>query len=64
MYAIRSYYAGFKTILKTIEERSPLRRNITTEDVGKTAVWLCSDLSSGVTGEVVYVDSGYNIMGI
>jgi enoyl-[acyl-carrier protein] reductase I len=56
--------SGFKTILKTIEERSPLRRNITTEDVGKTALWLCSDLSSGVTGEVVYVDSGYNVMGI
>ena len=56
--------SGFKTILKTIEERAPLRRNITTEDVGKNAVWLCSDLSSGVTGEVVYVDSGYNVMGI
>ena len=56
--------SGFKTILTTIEERSPLRRNITTEDVGKTALWLCSDLSSGVTGEVVYVDSGYNVMGI
>ncbi|EPR37421.1 enoyl-(acyl-carrier-protein) reductase NADH [Desulfovibrio sp. X2] len=56
--------SGFKTILHTIEERAPLRRNVTIEDVGKTALFLCSDLSHGVTGEVLYADSGYNIMGI
>ena len=43
---------------------APLRSNITIEDVGKTAIWLASDLSSAVTGEVVYVDGGFNIMGV
>lgn len=56
--------AGFRKMLRYTEERSPLRRNVTQEEVGKTAVWLCSDLSSGVTGEVVYVDAGYNILGM
>ena len=57
--------SGFKTILATtIEERAPLRRNIIQEDVGKTGLFLASDLSRAVTGEVIYVDSGYNIMGI
>ncbi len=45
-------------------ERSPMRRNITVDEVAKTALYLCSDLSSGVTGEVVHVDTGYNVMGI
>ena len=45
-------------------ERSPMRRNITHDEVAKTALFLCSDLSSGITGEVVHVDTGYNIMGI
>lgn len=52
----------FRSILTKIEERSPLRRNITIEDVGKTGLYLCSDLSSGVTGETIYVDSGFNIL--
>jgi len=56
--------SGFKTILKTIEEKAPLHRNVTQEDVGKTALYLASDLSAGMTGEVLYVDSGYNILGI
>lgn len=56
--------SGFKTILETIETRAPLRRNVTIEDAGKAALFLASDLASGVTGEVVHVDSGYNIMGI
>lgn len=56
--------SGFKTILATIEERAPLRRNITQEEVGKTGLFLASDLSRAITGEVIYVDSGYNIMGI
>lgn len=42
---------------------SPMRRNTTQEEVGKTAVYLCSELSSGVTGEVIHVDSGYHIVG-
>jgi len=45
-------------------ERSPLRRNVEGADVGNTAVWLASDLSSGVTGENVYVDCGANIVGV
>ncbi len=56
--------AGFRKMLKYTEERAPLRRNVTQEEVGRTALWLCSDLSSGVTGEVIHVDAGYNILGM
>ena len=45
-------------------EVAPLRANITPEDVGKSAVYLASDLSSAVTGEILYVDGGFNIMGV
>ena len=54
----------FRDMKKVHAERSPLGRNITVDEVAKTALYLCSDLSSGVTGEVVHVDTGYNIMGI
>ncbi|HEX4039723.1 MAG TPA: enoyl-ACP reductase [Acidobacteriaceae bacterium] len=50
-------------MLKYHADRAPLHRNTEQEEVGKTAVYLASDLASGVTGEVIYVDSGYNIMG-
>lgn len=53
----------FRSILTKIEERAPLRRNITIEDVGKTAVFLTSDMANGITGEILYVDSGFNILG-
>jgi enoyl-[acyl-carrier protein] reductase I len=56
--------AGFRKMLKYTEERSPLRRNVTQEEVGRSALYLLSDLSSGVTGEVLYVDAGYNILGM
>ncbi|MBI5886633.1 MAG: enoyl-ACP reductase [Deltaproteobacteria bacterium] len=56
--------SGFKGILDMVETKSPLRRNVTQEDIAKTALYLLSDLSSGVTGESVHVDAGYNIMGI
>ncbi|MDT8307762.1 MAG: enoyl-ACP reductase [Anaerolineae bacterium] len=56
--------AGFRKILHYVEERAPLRRNVDQNEVGNTALWLCSDLSSGVTGEVVHVDAGYNILGM
>lgn len=56
--------AGFRKMLRYVEERAPLRRNVDQNEVGNTALWLCSDLSSGVTGEVVYVDAGYNILGM
>ncbi len=55
---------GIRTMLKYNEKTSPLRRNISQEEVGKTALWLGSDLSSAVTGEVVHVDGGYNILGL
>lgn len=55
---------GFKTILGTIEQRAPLKRNVDQQEVGKAALFLASDLSSGTTGEILYVDCGYNIMGI
>jgi enoyl-[acyl-carrier protein] reductase I len=54
----------FNSILTQVTERAPLRRNITGHDVAATALFLLSDLSNGVTGEVVHVDSGYNIMGL
>ncbi|NNE64946.1 MAG: enoyl-ACP reductase [Pyrinomonadaceae bacterium] len=50
--------------LKHVEERAPLRRNIDAREVGNTAMFLVSDLSSGITGETIYVDCGFNIMGI
>jgi enoyl-[acyl-carrier protein] reductase I len=59
-----SAISGFRTILETIENRSPLGRNISLDDIGRCALYLASDLSSGTTGEVIFVDSGYNIMGV
>ena len=56
--------AGFKKMYGSFDEVAPLRRNITIEDVGKTALWLASDLSSAVTGEVIYVDGGFSILGV
>ena len=56
--------AGFKRMYGSFADVAPLRSNISIEDVGKTAVWLASDLSSAVTGEVVYVDGGFNILGV
>ena len=56
--------AGYSAMKKAAAERSPLGRNITIEEIAQTALYLCSDLSSGVTGEVVHVDSGYHVMGI
>jgi len=54
----------FKQILNWNEANAPLKRNVTTSQVGNSAMYLLSDLASGVTGEVHYVDSGYNIMGM
>ena len=56
--------AGFRKMYGSFAETTPLRSNITIEDVGKTALYLASDLSSAVTGEVVYVDGGFSIMGV
>ena len=56
--------SNFKTMYRQFAEIAPLHENITIEDVGSAAVYLCSDLSAKTTGEVLYVDSGYNILGI
>ena len=56
--------AGFKKMYGQFDEVAPLRRNISIEDVGRTAVYLGSDLSSAVTGEVIYVDAGFSIMAV
>jgi enoyl-[acyl-carrier protein] reductase I len=55
---------GLRMMLNTTEKVAPLRRNVTQEDVGRTCVYLLSDLAAGVTGEVVHVDSGYHAMGM
>ena len=55
---------GFRKILGHVEDNAPLRRTVTIEEVGNVAAFLCSDLASAVTGEVTYVDSGYNILGM
>jgi enoyl-[acyl-carrier protein] reductase I len=56
--------AGFKKLYGSFQEISPLRAAITPEDVGRTAVYLAGDLSSAVTGEVIYVDGGFNVLGV
>lgn len=56
--------ADFSSMLKHHAEHAPLGRNVDPREVGNTAVFLCSSMSSGITGEVIYVDCGYNIMGI
>ncbi len=56
--------ANFRKMLGHFEKYAPLHRAVTIEEVGNTAAFLCSDLASGITGEVTYVDSGYNILGM
>ncbi|MBX3282763.1 MAG: enoyl-ACP reductase [Acidobacteria bacterium] len=55
---------GMGSLLGYLGERSPLKRNVTAAEVGSTAMFLVSGLSSGITGETIYVDCGYNIMGV
>jgi enoyl-[acyl-carrier protein] reductase I len=56
--------SGFRGMLSKAEEASPLRRNVTIDEVGNVGAFLCSDLASGMTGEITYVDAGYNILGL
>ncbi len=56
--------AGFKGLYGSFRDVAPLRANITPEDVGRAAVYLCSDLAGAVTGEVHYVDGGFNVLGV
>ena len=54
----------FGTLLDSMAQKAPLRRNVDQMDVGNTAAFLLSPLSSGITGQVLYVDAGYSILGI
>jgi enoyl-[acyl-carrier protein] reductase I len=54
----------FRKMLEHVEHASPMRRTITAREVGNAAAFLCSDLASGITGEITYVDAGYNILGM
>jgi len=56
--------AGFKSMYSNFKSMAPLRRHVTIEDVGNAALYLCSDWAAGVTGEIHYVDSGYNVIGV
>jgi len=56
--------AGFRKFLDDAADHAPLRRNVSLEDVGNAAAFLCSDLALGITGETVYVDAGFNIIGM
>ncbi|MDD5579851.1 MAG: enoyl-ACP reductase [Methylobacter sp.] len=55
---------NFKSMLSKAADSSPLKKNVTIEEVGNAAAFLCSDLASGITGEITYVDAGYNIAGL
>jgi len=55
---------GFNKIIQHVEQSAPLRRNVTIEEVGNTSAFLCSELASGITGEIVYVDAGYHTSGL
>lgn len=56
--------SDFRSMLNHVEKNAPMRRNITTEDVGNTAAFLSSDLAMGITGDIIYVDSGYHTIGM
>ncbi|NEO45247.1 MAG: SDR family oxidoreductase, partial [Moorea sp. SIO4A3] len=59
-----SAVGGIMDMIHHVEKVAPLRRTVTQEEVGKAAAFLCSDLASGITGQVLYVDAGYEIMGM
>ena len=54
----------FNSILTVVEEKAPLHKNVTTTQVGNVATFLLSDMSDSITGQVIYADNGYNIMGV
>lgn len=56
--------SDFRKMLDHVEQNAPLRRNVTIDEVGNAGAFLCSDLGSGITGEVLYVDAGFNIVGM
>lgn len=56
--------SGFRKMLSHVEQVSPLKRNVSIEDVGNAAAFMCSDLANGITGEILYVDAGYSTVGM
>ncbi len=56
--------SDFRSMLKQVEEKTAMRRNVTIEEVGNAAAFLCSYFASGITGEIIYVDTGYHILGL
>ncbi len=54
----------FRSMLDHVEQTAPMRRSVTTEEVGQAAAFLCSDWASGITGEIMHVDAGYNVVGM
>jgi len=56
--------SDFRSMLSEAEAKTPLRRNVSIDEVGNAAAFLCSDMASGITGDVLYVDSGYHILGM
>jgi enoyl-[acyl-carrier protein] reductase I len=56
--------SGFRSMLSQVAQVAPLRRNVSLEDVGNAAAFLCSDLAAGITGEIVYVDAGFSTVGM
>ena len=65
MYALAaSGISGFKGMLAEAEKRTPLRRNVTIDEVGNAAAFLCSDLASGISGEITHVDGGFSQVGV
>jgi enoyl-[acyl-carrier protein] reductase I len=55
---------GIRDMIAHVGATSPLKRNVTIDDVGNASAFLCSDLAAGITGQVIYVDSGFNIVGM
>ena len=56
--------SGFRSMLQNVASATPIRRNVTIDDVGNAAAFLCSDLAAGITGEILYVDGGYSHIGM
>ena len=54
----------FSSILKVVEEKAPIHKNVTTTQIGNVATFLLSNMSDSITGQVIYADNGYNIMGV
>ena len=54
----------FSSILKVVEEKAPIHKNVTTSQIGNVATFLLSNMSDSITGQVIYADNGYNIMGV